>query len=515
EALLRISDPTSPEYGQHLSAKDVARIFEPSPNAVSGVMKWLGDSGIGQHHVKLSYGGDRLSLDLSVREAALLLETTFYHQTHQETGQEQIACQYYHIPEALAGSIDYILAASLVLTHRQIPRQQIVLNDKTTALAPLPLGCFKQTILSCLRNLYGIPEDVPPHPNNSFGVFESSWFSWLPEDLDEFFRQMQKNLVGHRPKVDAINGDYLQRNYTGPEWNQEPNLDIEYDGTHITNVQVGSYEQVGNLDDMLAAFDQYYCDSIDPGYTKYPQFYPPGCNATACDCGTSSPPKVILISWGWTEAGFTPNYLQRQCLEFLKLGLMGTTVVVSISDHGTASEGGSFCIDDKTGNATGGRFSPVFPASCPWITSVGGTQMIQPTDPQTPIATKNETTFRKDFSGQVVSSGGGFSNVFLAPPYQVPNIALYKDIEKDHLEVTLMWQPEPMNSERMHAGKGSVGFINPVLYSNLDVLNDILTGANQGCGVDEAFRATRGCDAVAGLGSPDYERMRQMFMSLP
>lgn len=561
ETLLRISDPTSSDYGQYLSAEDVVRMFEPKPNAVFNVMKWLGESGIDQSHVNFSYGGDRFSLILSVQEATLLLETTFYHQTHQETGQEQIACQYYHIPESLAGSIDYILAASPVPTHQHIPRQQIVLDDKITGLASLPLDCLTQTTLSCLRNLYRIPDDVLPHPDNSFEIFETSWISWLPEDLDQFFEQMQKNLVGHRPKVNAVNGGYLQRNYTGPTFNQEPNLDFEYamaltSPQEVTNVQVGSCEQRGNLNDMLAAFDKYYCGSIDPGDKKYPDFYPPGCNATACDCGSSSPPKVLSISWGWTEASFTSNYLQRQCLEFLKLGLMGTTVVVSVSDHGTASGSGSFCIDDRTGNATDGRFSPLFPASCPWVTSVGGTQMLQPTDVQIPAATTNETTFRKVLSDKIASSGGGFSNVFLAPPYQVPNVAVYKDIEKDHLDeiqdrfnstgrgfpdvavraddywivsngkwkrVSGTSASNPVfasiitliNSERMHTGKGPVGFINPVLYSNPDMLNDIVTGANQGCGVDQAFRATRGWDALTGLGSPDYERMRQLFMSLP
>ena len=563
ETLLRISDPTSPDYGQYLSAEDVARMFEPKPNAVAKVMEWLGTSGINRSHVNLAHGGDHLSLNLSVQEATLLLETTFYHQTHHETGQEQVACQYYHIPESLAESVEYILAASPVPTHHQIPRQQVILNDQPDASAPLPLGCLTQTTLVCLRNLYRIPNDIPPHPNNSFGIFEPSWISWLPEDLDQFFGQMQKNLVGHRPKVDAVNGGYLQRNFTGSNFNDEPNLDFEYtmaltSPQEVTNVQVGSYESVGNLNDMLAAFDKYYCDPTNPGGKKYPDFYSPGCNATACDCGSSSPPKVLSISWGWTEAGFTSTYLQRQCLEFLKLGLMGTTVIVSISDHGTAtaSRRGSFCIDDRMGNATGERFSPIFPASCPWVTSVGGTQMLQPTDIWRPATTTNETTFRKVLSGQIHSSGGGFSNVFLAPPYQVPNVALYKAIEKDHLneihdrfnstgrgypDVAVRaddyvivsnekWKrisgtsaSNPVfasiitliNSERMHAGKGPVGFINPVLYSNPDILNDVVTGANQGCGVDQAFRATRGWDAVTGQGSPDYERMRQLFMSLP
>ncbi|EXJ63880.1 hypothetical protein A1O7_00215 [Cladophialophora yegresii CBS 114405] len=563
ETLLRISDPTSPDYGQHLSAEDVVRMFEHEPKTVFHVVEWLGKSGIDQSRVQLSYGGDRLTLNLRVQEAARLLETTFYHQTHRETGRKQIACQDYHIPESLAGSIDYILAASPVQTHKRIPRQQVVLNDRVTATAPLPLGCLKSTTLACLRALYRIPEDVPPHPNNSFGIFEPSWFSWVPEDLDKFFGQFQRDLVGHRPRVDAVNGGYLQRNMTESIWYQEPNLDFEYamaltSPQEVTNVQVGSYGRTGNLHDMLAAFDKYYC--MTPGDKKYPITYPPGCNATACDCGSSSPPKVLSISWGWTEAAFTPNYLQRQCLEFLKLALMGTTVIVSASDYGTATNNGCgpFCLDDPTGSGTEGRFSPMYPSSCPWVTSVGGTQMLQPTDRRiAPAPTTNETAFRqKGTSGNTFSSGGGFSNVFLAPPYQISNVATYKDIEQEHLaeiqdrfnstgrgypDVAVRadnyaivsqgnWKlasgtsaSNPVfasiitliNSERMHMGKGPVGFINPVLYSNPDVLNDILTGANQGCGVDQAFRATRGWDAVTGLGSPDYERMRQLFMSLP
>ena len=545
-------------------------MFEPDPNALPDVMKWLEQSGINKSHVKLSHGGDSLTLSLSVQEATLLLDTKLYHQTHQETGQKRIASQHYHIPKSLDGHIDYVtlLAASpdsLSAAHdaRQVPRerrQQIVLkDDNAVPFAPLPPGCFKQTNLACLRNLYKIPEDVSPHPNNSLGIFEPSWQSWLPEDLDEFFGHLQKDRVGHRPKVEAVNGGYLQRDYTGPNWNTEPNLDFEYamaltTPQEVTNVQVGSYEQVGNLDNMLAAFDNYYCDPIPSKHKKYPEFYPPGCNATTCDCGSSTPPKVLSISWGWTEAGFSANYLQRQCLEFLKLGLMGTTTVVSVSDHGTASGSGAFCIDDRTGNATGGKFSPTFPSSCPWVTSVGGTQMLP--QQQQPTTPNEETAYRKQIGKQLSTSGGGFSNVFPIPPYQAPNLAQYKDSEKDHLDTIQdrfsstgrgypdvaaraddyiivsngEWKPisgtsasNPVfasiitliNSERMHAGKGPVGFINPVLYGNPDVLNDVVTGANRGCGVDPAFRAARGWDAVTGLGSPDYERLRGVFMGLP
>lgn len=66
----------------------------------------------------------------------------------------------------------------------------------------------------------------------------------------------------------------------------------------------------------------------------------------------------------------------------------------------------------------------------------------------------------------------------------------------------------------MNAGKGPIGFVNPTLYANPDMFNDITSGGNQGCGTS-GFEAVVGWDPVTGLGTPKYERMRDVFMSLP
>ena len=58
---------------------------------------------------------------------------------------------------------------------------------------------------------------------------------------------------------------------------------------------------------------------------------------------------------------YPPEYLRRQCLEFMKLGLMGVTAVVATGDYGTASGlEGSTCLNATGGvtNATSGNFSP-------------------------------------------------------------------------------------------------------------------------------------------------------------
>lgn len=59
-----------------------------------------------------------------------------------------------------------------------------------------------------------------------------------------------------------------------------------------------------------------------------------------------------------------------------------------------------------------------------------------------------------------------------------------------------------------------MGFMNPVLYANTNLMDDVSEGSNYGCGV-EAFGAERGWDPVTGLGTPDYNKLLDLYMRLP
>ena len=71
-----------------------------------------------------------------------------------------------------------------------------------------------------------------------------------------------------------------------------------------------------------------------------------------------------------------------------------------------------------------------------------------------------------------------------------------------------------INDKRSQHGKGPVGFIHPVLYNHPEVFHDITNGTNPGCGTN-GFSAVPGWDPVTGLGTPNFPKLLELFLSLP
>jgi len=69
-----------------------------------------------------------------------------------------------------------------------------------------------------------------------------------------------------------------------------------------------------------------------------------------------------------------------------------------------------------------------------------------------------------------------------------------------------------INDARLVQGKQSIGFVNPVLYENPKAFHDITVGNNPGCGTN-GFAATKGWDPVTGLGTPDFKKLLNVFIS--
>ena len=142
---------------------------------------------------------------------------------------------------------------------------------------------------------------------------------------------------------------------------------------------------------------------------------------------------------GYNEADLSKAYEQRQCQEYAKLGLMGTSFIFSSGDYGVAGNGGT-CIDLKTGqynNGTSGRFNPSFPSACPYVTSVGATQVPGSGGVSSPEVACYTTIY----------SGGGFSNNFPIPSYQTAAVAAY-----------FRNSPPPYGADRFNNSQKARGF---------------------------------------------------------
>lgn len=90
----------------------------------------------------------------------------------------------------------------------------------------------------------------------------------------------------------------------------------------------------------------------------------------------------------------------------MKLGLQGTTLVISSGDDGVARRSGPCLGPNKD------IFTPDTAAACPYVTAVGSTEI--PAGSELGTAEVATTSF---------SSGGGFSNIWTTPAYQKDTVS--------------------------------------------------------------------------------------------
>ena len=206
--------------------------------------------------------------------------------------------------------------------------------------------------------------------------------------------------------------------------------------------------------------------------------------------------------------------------DFQKLGATGITVIFASGDNGVG--------------CSAGRFMPNYPASSPYVTSVGGNEMGMTQVCCDPL------------------SAGGFSWNFSRPSYQDAAVASFVAASKGNLPKQSMWNKNgravpdlsgyseelaivlggikteaggtsvaaPMiagivtllNDHRLAQGKPPLGFLNPWLYqtqaAHPEAFIDITAGSNPGCGTD-GFEAVKGFDPATGLGAIAFETILQ------
>ena len=151
------------------------------------------------------------------------------------------------------------------------------------------------------------------------------------------------------------------------------------------------------------------------------------------------PPLVQSVSYGDDEGSVfntsvrgATEYARRIDLEFAKLAARGVSVVVASGDDGASG------VLARTDRAACKAAHPEWPASSPWVTSVGATQL---SDRYAPLCSATYSSVRGSALpigcsgrgevacsaalGGIITSGGGFSNVYPRPTWQEDAVATY------------------------------------------------------------------------------------------
>lgn len=383
----------------------------------------------------------------TVDEVERLLKTEYHIYRHKEHGRQHVACDSYRIPDRLVKHVDIITPTVHLdqrighdrhgsrtslgrgrthelrrrsLAKRQNPRSGVQgrsadqFNPKhgATILGAMPSlsKCDQMLTPDCIRALYRIPKGSLANANNPLGIVEYSFQAFLQSDLDLFFGQFEPRLVGKGPAVRLLDNAVVQTQNQSSDFNGESDLDLQIAmglifPQNVTLYQIGDTVQGASLGNFLDALDASFC-SFQGGDT-------PGVDAAYPEelrCGSTTPINVISESYGIDEADLSPRYVERQCAEYMKLALQGISMVFSSGDAGVAGMGFA-CRDPVTGNLTDGAwgaFSPSFPSTCPWVISVGATQILNGSTVLEPESACEET----------ILSGGGFSGLFPVPRYQ-------------------------------------------------------------------------------------------------
>lgn len=394
--LLEVADPTSPRFGQHWTAQKVAATFAPDAAAVDQTLQWLADAGIDGARVRLSAGRNWVEFNATVREAEALLNTK-YHMYKHTSGAVRTACEAYGVPAHVRRHVDFVMPTVQLDGMRTAKRSLQVMDPAAIQhaagaafldLSPDDLTiCDQLMTIGCMRALYGFPAGTTAQAGNQLGIAEWSDYLYLP-DLDIFFSNWTSPPIpaGVRPEFISIDGGKIA-NATVAEapfvFESAVDFQTAYSiiypqGTRLYQIGDGvNVDDAGTFNIFLDALDASYCTygggddpSVDPAYPD-PQ---PGGYQGPKQCGGAPLSNVISFSYSQVEAELPVSYQRRQCNEWGKLALLGVSVIHSSGDAGVANRHNAgvpnSCLDEKGSIKTNGtRFSPGFPATCPYLTA--------------------------------------------------------------------------------------------------------------------------------------------------
>ena len=520
----QISDPAHEQYTNFMSPQELQQLVRPAKSDVKKVVTWLkqygiviGGNGAQSPHpsnstrfvARLNSFHDEIDVLLPLRLVEQMLHTRFHLYVHEATGTRIVRCAAYSFPADLSAIIAHVGptlhmvdvatirgADGTVATAAELLRNyddtrmradlagQQMRDASAAAHSPGAVpSCTPYVDLPCLEYLYSINGAYGSVPSNGIGATGYHQEYIASEDIHDFLLWFDPQWINDDVTVLGPND---QSNPGG-----EATMDVQLimgiaSGIPAYFLSTGGSEPHGpSADEPFLAFLSALLDM-------------------------QSPPLAMSTSYGDNELDLDVSYLNQVNTKFQMAGVMGISLLFASGDGGVA---GGYAVPNCT------DFIAVFPSASPFVTAVGGTQL----DPSTLVE-----------SG-INFSSGGFSNYWPQPSYQsaavkfylqqsgavLPPASLYNSGGRafpdlaaiaNNLPTVIRGQAWPaggtscaspivtgvvalLNDMRMQAGKKSLGFLNPMLYSLSAQLgpsnftNDVTLGNNPGCGTNGFYAA--------------------------
>jgi tripeptidyl-peptidase-1 len=525
---MEVSTPDHPRYGKHLKRDELKAMLKPRDESTAAVLDWLKSSGVAEEDIEEN--GEWINFVAPVSTAEKMMDTTFKtYQSLVRKEMKRIRTMHYSVPVELREHIDMIQPTT---RFGQIKPEfsQIIDKDYTSAqmaTAAVNQTCNNAITPQCLKELYNFA-DYKADPNATTRLGVTGYLEQYArfKDLAQFLKSYAPWATGTNFTWTSVNGGSLDQRATNDS--VEANLDIQYTLPLVApgGVTTNFYSTPGR-GPLIPDLDQP--NPEDNQNEPYLDFF-----TYMTNLPDDKLPHVLSTSYGEDEQSVPAEYAKKVCDMIGQLGARGVSVLFSSGDTGV----GSACQTNDGKNIT--RFLPIFPAACPYVTSVGGTYHIAPEE-------------------AIYFSSGGFSDLWPRPSYQdqaisnylkklgsrwqglynpagrgFPDVAAqgnrFRVVDKGtEISVGGTSASAPtfaavvalLNNARIAAGKPSLGFLNPWIYSQgYKGLNDITTGGSTGCtGRDmysglptpyvpyASWNATEGWDPVTGYGTPDFGKL--------
>ncbi|KAL1975297.1 hypothetical protein VTN31DRAFT_3689 [Thermomyces dupontii] len=528
---LNVATPGHELYRKHLKRDEIKSLLRPSAAVSEKILSWLRNEGVPDDRIQDD--GSWVKFTVPVSTAEKLLNTEFYVFRNEKTGSELIRTLEYSVPKDIHSSIKLIQPTTR-FSNISPHLKRVVPLERPGEMKINCCGeetCEELIRPDCLKDLYKIGDYVADNDaRNKIGI--SGY-------LDQYARyaDFQTFLERHAPdRLDAnftvvlINGGKNEQNSTLDS--TEAALDIDYAVTLSYRTPAVYYSTGGRAPNVPDESQPDPENSTNEPYLEQLLYL--------LDLPDEELPTVLTTSYGENEQTLPESYTSTTCNLFWLLGLRGVSVIFSSGDYGT----GIVCKANDGSERV--KFDPMFPASCPYVTSVGGT---------TGIETERAVEY----------SSGGFSDRFVRPSYQDEAVAsylsklgdkwkgLYNEGGRAFPDVAAQAEnfqiydqgyfasvsgtsaSAPVfaaiialvNSALLKEGKPPLGFLNPWLYSLKGRgFTDIVNGRSYGCpGVeipwtgqagayveDAGWDTAEGWDPVTGLGTPLFDELVQLAL---